>query len=445
VGRAGEFDQDRGGVLVAGIVKDPGEELGPFPGRAPASFGEQEPSPLAPGQVPLQQGEDLLLLMIEMVTEDAAELLGGRGHPDAAGQGGIDRPDGGHQAAVLGDHEVKLVQVLGLGQVVPQHRPQVVVLGGMVDLQGLTEGGPALGRGAWPAVPALELGGEGLEAGRVTAQPGMDGPHEAKVGRAVVVAGLRSPAAPPNGQDRRTGRNPEEQQPRWPSPCCPRHRGSLLLDSWASVDRRTPAVEAQNGAHPPPSPEIVSTGNDYNQKRFQAATFGAMTDQSPSATPSAAHLRVPGVAFLLAQLGFHSTQLWKDRLAPLGIDPRHAVLLRHVAAAQGQSQQALGRAMQIPPSRMVALVDELERAGLLERRPSPADRRAHALHLTGDGRRLLEGLMQVSAEHEAHLCAGLTQAERHRLIDLLSRIAAEQGLPTGVHPGVAATNPDDRP
>jgi DNA-binding MarR family transcriptional regulator len=170
-----------------------------------------------------------------------------------------------------------------------------------------------------------------------------------------------------------------------------------------------------------------------------------MTDQHPPTTPAAAHLWVPGVAFLLSQLGFHSTRLWKDRLAPLGIDPRHVVLLRHVAAAQGQSQQALGRAMHIPPSRMVALVDELERRGLLERRPSPADRRAHALHLSGDGRRLLDRLMQVSAEHEAHLCAGLTQAERHRLIDLLSRIAAKQGLPTGVHPGVADDSADDRP
>jgi DNA-binding MarR family transcriptional regulator len=170
-----------------------------------------------------------------------------------------------------------------------------------------------------------------------------------------------------------------------------------------------------------------------------------MTDQHPSATPAAAQLRVPGVAFLLAQLGYHSTRLWKDRLTPLGIDPRHAMLLRQVAAAQGQSQQALGKAMQLPPSRMVALVDELERQGLLERRPSPADRRAYALHLSGDGRRRLDRLMQVSAEHEAQLCAGLTQAERQRLIDLLSRIAAEQGLPTGVHPGVAATNPDDKP
>jgi hypothetical protein len=71
------------------------------------------------------------------------------------------------------------------------------------------------------------------------------------------------------------------------------------------------------------------------------------------------------------------------------------------------------------------------------------------MHLTGHVRlcapfRLLDRLMQVSADHEAQLCAGLTQAQRHRLIDLLSRIAAEQGLPTGVHPGVA-TNPDDKP
>jgi DNA-binding MarR family transcriptional regulator len=271
----------------------------------------------------------------------------------------------------------------------------------------------------------------------------MDGPHEAEVGRAGVVAGLRAPPAPPNGEDRRAGRDGQEQPPRWTSPCCPSHWGSLLLDSCACVD--TPAAEAEDGARPPNESAIVSISNDYNQERFQAATFGAMTDQHPPATPAAAHLRVPGVAFLLAQLGFHSTQLWKDRLAPLGIDPRHAVLLRHVAAAEGQSQQALGRAMQLPPSRMVALVDELEGAGLLERRDSPVDRRAHALYLTGDGRRLLDRLMQVSAAHEAQLCAGLTQAERHRLLGLLSRVAAEQGLPTGVHPGVAATNPDDKP
>jgi DNA-binding MarR family transcriptional regulator len=163
-----------------------------------------------------------------------------------------------------------------------------------------------------------------------------------------------------------------------------------------------------------------------------------MTKLKSSAADPATQLRVPGAAFLLSQLGFHSSRLWKERLAPLGVDPRHAMLLRHVAAAGGQSQQALGKAMRIPASRMVALVDELERRGLVERRPSPADRRAHALFLTGEGRRLLDRVMKVSADHEAQLCAGLTRSERERLIELLARVSAEQGLATGVHPGAAA-------
>jgi DNA-binding MarR family transcriptional regulator len=156
-----------------------------------------------------------------------------------------------------------------------------------------------------------------------------------------------------------------------------------------------------------------------------------------ASTPAAARLRVPGVAFLLSQLGYHSSRLWQGRLAPLGLDPRHVMLLRHVAIAEGRSQQALGEVLQIPPSRMVALVDALEQRGLLRRRPDPGDRRVRTLHLTRDGRRLLDKVMEISLEHERQLCKGLQPAEREQLITLLSRLAAEQGLGEGVHPGAA--------
>jgi DNA-binding MarR family transcriptional regulator len=146
---------------------------------------------------------------------------------------------------------------------------------------------------------------------------------------------------------------------------------------------------------------------------------------------------MPGAAFLLSQVGFHSSRLWRDRMARLGLDSREVVLLRHVGAAEGQSQQALARALQIPPSRMVALVDGLEQRGLVERRPIPGDRRVRALHLSRKGRRVLRTVMNASAEHEDELCAGLDADEREQLIALLSRMAAEQKLPTGVHPGVA--------
>jgi DNA-binding MarR family transcriptional regulator len=169
-----------------------------------------------------------------------------------------------------------------------------------------------------------------------------------------------------------------------------------------------------------------------------------MTRRKTSTPPTAERLRVPGAAFLLSQLGHHSSRLWQGRLAPLGLEPRHAMLLRHLADDQGPSQQALGEALRIPPSRMVALVDGLEQRGLLKRRPDPNDRRVRTVHLTPDGRRLLGKIMEVSLEHERQLCTGLQPAEREQLITLLNRLVVEQGLAQGVHPGAADPDPKER-
>lgn len=151
---------------------------------------------------------------------------------------------------------------------------------------------------------------------------------------------------------------------------------------------------------------------------------------------------VPGAAFLLSQLGIHASRLWGQRMATLGLDPRHAALLRLVAAYEGKSQQALGEQMRLAPSRMVSLVDELGEQGLLERRPDPNDRRVRALYLTDAGRRTLDKVTRVSADFEAQICAGLKAAEREQLIALLNRIVTEQGLAPGVHPGLTR---DDAP
>ena len=135
---------------------------------------------------------------------------------------------------------------------------------------------------------------------------------------------------------------------------------------------------------------------------------------------SSDRLRAPGAAFLLSQLGFQSSRLWRERLDALGLDPREVAVLRYVASSEGQSQRAIGNAMRVPASRMVALVDALERRTLIERRPRTGDRRAFALFPTREGRQLLGKITEVSARHEAELCAGLTPVERRRLIALLS-------------------------
>lgn len=147
-----------------------------------------------------------------------------------------------------------------------------------------------------------------------------------------------------------------------------------------------------------------------------------------------------GVAFVLSGLGYHAAQRFRERLAPLGLAPRHVGVLTALASAEGMSQHALGQHLEIPPSRMVALVDELEARGLVERRRNPADRRAYALVLTDAGRRVLEQVAALADEHERQLCAALDAEERETLLRLLRRIAAQQGLPQRVHPSLAASD-----
>jgi len=148
-----------------------------------------------------------------------------------------------------------------------------------------------------------------------------------------------------------------------------------------------------------------------------------------------------GLAFLLSQLGFIASRGFQQALLPLGIEPRHFLLMRHVISEEGRSQQSLGEMLRIPPSRMVALVDQLEERGLLERRANPSDRRARALHATAAGRRLMGKAFQVALEHNARMGEGLSAEERSRLVELLHKVAAHRHLLMGVHPGLAMEDP----
>ena len=142
------------------------------------------------------------------------------------------------------------------------------------------------------------------------------------------------------------------------------------------------------------------------------------------------------VGFLLVQLGTHAHRRFAERLAGLDLHPRHFGMLSHLAANEGQSQQALSRALGIHRSAVVALVDDLEHRGLAERRRDPADRRAYTLYLTPRGRDVLADLRRMAEEHEDELLSGLDASERAQIVSLLQRVAESQGLAAGVHPNL---------
>ena len=69
-------------------------------------------------------------------------------------------------------------------------------------------------------------------------------------------------------------------------------------------------------------------------------------------------------------------------------------------------------------------MNELLGLGLIDRHPSPDDRRAFALHLTDQGKSLLDECGDRIRAHEARCLAALSQAEQRLLLDFLGRISA---------------------
>jgi DNA-binding MarR family transcriptional regulator len=142
------------------------------------------------------------------------------------------------------------------------------------------------------------------------------------------------------------------------------------------------------------------------------------------------------LAFLLSQVGIHAARQFAERLEEVDLQPPLFRILNLVDAAEGRSQQAIGEAIQVPPSRMVALVDELEERGLVERRPNPEDRRIRALFLTRKGRQTLARGREIARAHEEQLTVGMAAADRDRLTQLLQQIVDTQTIGRGVHPGL---------
>src|SRR5258707_13304442 len=107
-----------------------------------------------------------------------------------------------------------------------------------------------------------------------------------------------------------------------------------------------------------------------------------------------------GVGFRLAQIGAHAASKFGERLEALKLTPPQAGILGVLGRESGLSQQALADLLGMFPSRLVAILDDMQRAGLVERRPHPSDRRVSALYLTADGKKAIQASGRVAKQHE---------------------------------------------
>lgn len=107
-----------------------------------------------------------------------------------------------------------------------------------------------------------------------------------------------------------------------------------------------------------------------------------------------------------------------------GFRPGCVGVLQTVSRLEPVSQRAVSDRLLLDPSDLVSLVDILERAGLVERRRDPADRRRYALETTPAGRRAVRRLEVVTRDAFETVLAPLDAAERAQLAHLLERVVA---------------------
>jgi MarR family transcriptional regulator for hemolysin len=110
------------------------------------------------------------------------------------------------------------------------------------------------------------------------------------------------------------------------------------------------------------------------------------------------------------------------RAQALGLTQPQWQALARISQNQGMNQACLADMLEVQPITLARLIDRLEAAGWVERRPDPADRRAQRLYPTVKAEPLLDDMRALAAETREEALQGLGDAERRRLIAALKTI-----------------------
>jgi MarR family transcriptional regulator for hemolysin len=92
-------------------------------------------------------------------------------------------------------------------------------------------------------------------------------------------------------------------------------------------------------------------------------------------------------------------------------------------------QGALAEILELEPITLVRILDRLQAAGLIERRHHATDRRVRLLYLTPEAHPILGQMRAIGAETRSEALAGVSDADRERLIETLLVMRANLTAP----------------
>ncbi len=142
---------------------------------------------------------------------------------------------------------------------------------------------------------------------------------------------------------------------------------------------------------------------------------------------------------LLRRAWYGLNQAFRRRIAHTGATPDQFTALRCLTEAdlKGITQGELTQMMSSDPNTIASLVERMEAAGWVERRPHEKDRRAYRIRLKPTGKRLYLEMRQLAIELQAGALSVLPEARREDFLIQLAavadacRLAAEQSPKRG--------------
>jgi len=133
------------------------------------------------------------------------------------------------------------------------------------------------------------------------------------------------------------------------------------------------------------------------------------------------------IGYLLGDRSRLLRRAFDERVRALGVTGPQARLLFHLTRSEGENQGFYAEELDVEPITLCRMVDRMEEAGMVERRPAPADRRARQLFLTERSRTAIPALRECVDQLLEDMLAGIGPDERETFAQVLTTIGTNLG------------------
>lgn len=129
-------------------------------------------------------------------------------------------------------------------------------------------------------------------------------------------------------------------------------------------------------------------------------------------------------AFLLHDVARLMRTRFDQKARSIGMTRAQWAVLSKVERDEGIRQTDLACLLDLEPITVTRLLDKLATAGLIERRPDPADRRANRIYLTSRAQPVLRQMRTMGEAVLAELLADVSEERLHIVIEALTQVKA---------------------